>query len=60
MEQEFVFEAALLAKRTKLQKLVVTAVCFGEKKSVDHFHCNKGTRDPHTETTEKLVRIRTD
>ena len=57
MEQEFVFEAALVGQRTKL---VVTAVCFGEKESVNHFHCNKGTRHPHTESTEKLVRICTD
>jgi len=60
VEQEFVFEAALADESTKLQKLVVTAVCFGEKESVNHFHCNKGTRHPHTETTEKPVRIRMD
>jgi hypothetical protein len=57
VEQEFVFEAALVGQRTNL---VVTAGCFGEKESVNHFHCNKGTRHPQTESTEKLVRIRTD
>lgn len=57
MEQELVFEAALAGETTKLQKLVVTAVCFGEKESVNHFHYNKGTRHPHTESTEKLVRM---
>lgn len=57
MEQEFEFEAALVGERTKL---VVKAVCYSEKESVNHFHCNKGTRHPHTESTEKLVRIRTD
>ena len=57
MEQELVFEAALAGETRKLQKLVVTAVCFGEKESVNHFHYNKGTRHPHTESTEKLVRM---
>ena len=38
MEQEFVFEAALVGERTKL---AVTVVCFGEKESVSHFHRNK-------------------
>ena len=51
MEQELVFEAALAGETRKLQKLVVTAVCFGEKESVNHFHYNKGTRHPHTEST---------
>ena len=57
MEQEFVFEATLVGEKTKL---VVTAACFGEKESVNHFHCNKATRHPQTESTEKLVRSRTD
>ena len=35
MEQEFVFEATLVGEKTKL---VVTAACFGEKESVNHFH----------------------
>ena len=55
MEQEIVFETALVGERTKL---VVAAVCFGEKESVNHFHCNKGTEN--TENTEKLARNRTD
>ena len=52
MEQEIVFEAALVGERTKL---VVAAVCFGEKESVNHFHCTE-----NTENTEKLARIRMD